>query len=214
MILDHQLNIVLDTDNPPIANYHALWHARAGLYFAASSVRRKENHLYMPPGVRKFVFMGGDFGENSLIACFFDWFSISTLNYLRLVALFGFLNENGYKSDALRDQTIRKKINPHCKSYVEGIVPELLKWRNKVAAHHSITDPYNEDTLATLESSIFHNLALFDNNFVVGRVKMYVGADASELPEWAITEVYERLTPRFWPEDPLDPHGLLVEAAS
>ena len=142
---------------------------------------------------------------NSLLPCFFHWFGISVCNYSRLVGIIVSM-EQGHLSDSdLGFAPNRTRIKKACSDYTKSVVEiqELIKWRNKVAAHFALTDPKNEDNIATLEASIF-NPVQFENDrfktgvFVITKFDEF-NSETSEIPKWSITELFEDLSKRYWP---------------
>jgi hypothetical protein len=141
----------------------------------------------------------------NLIACFFHWFGVSVINYARLVGFIRGLELNQFTRDDLKNSQKSKDISKQVKTYVES-VPELasvLIWRNKVAGHFAITDPRPDDNIATLNMSVTFPVTLSNGKYLVGDMSMMMtnasGIHASALPTWSVTEVYESLIPRFWP---------------
>lgn len=132
--------------------------------------------------------------------CAFNWFSVTLVNYLRLVALVDLMAKNSWRSVALADPGNRSLIKKHCTDYVRGVVPEIYKWRNKVSAHFAATDPFSDDTLGTLEQSIMNPISYKYPYYFVGLLQWNTGGSASELPTWALTETYQGLAQRFWPD--------------
>lgn len=135
-----------------------------------------------------------------IIPCAFNWFSVTVVNYLRLVALVDLMAKNNWKSSALADPANRQVIKKHCTDYVRDAVPEIYRWRNKVAAHFAATDPFSDDTLGTLEQSIMNPITYKYPYYYVGMLQWNTQGTSSELPTWALTETYERLQQRYWPE--------------
>lgn len=196
VVLDHVKHIVLDPADPPFSNAQSIPSNYAGLNLLAHTVREYEVDILMKdPGVR--MMMGG---VPNIVSCAFNWFAVTLVNYLRLVALVQLMNERSWKSTALVDPTNRKIIKAHCGDFVRDAVPAVYAWRNKVAAHFAATDPFHDDNLGTLEESIMNLVTYHVPYFDVGRMKWHAGGELSEFPEWALTKVYEDLAPRFWPE--------------
>lgn len=136
---------------------------------------------------------------------YFHWFWNSIINYARLT---GFIvgRENGNITDEdLQLEPERKKIKQFCDNYVKSIpeLVEILKWRNKVSAHFALTDPRNEDNIATMQSSITFPICFEKNRFRTAGSFIFSISDSnntyeSEIPDWSITETFEKLTNRFW----------------
>lgn len=197
LILDHIQNVVFDPSNPPFNNAQALPSNYAGLNVLALTVREHEiDFLLQNPGIRRMT-LGG---VPDVVSCSFNWFSVTLVNYLRLVGLVQLMNTNSWKSDALVDPKNRKEISSHCREYVKEAVPAVFTWRNKVAAHFAATDPFRDDNLGTLEQSVMNLVTYGVPYYCVGQMNWHSGGHAAELPKWALTKVYEDLAPRFWPQ--------------
>ena len=203
--LDHIDRIVLDPENAPFSNYAAFASCREGIKTLAYNVRDMERqYIASDPHAEHVLIHLFMHDVPPILPCAFDWFSITLVNYLRLVALVQLMNKNGWKSSALADPSNRTEIKKHCTEYVKSVVPEVYMWRNKVAAHFAATDPYN-DNLGTLEQSIMGMVEFRYPNYYVGLGKWTSGTETSQLPQWALTKVYEDLRTRFWPEVQLPP---------
>jgi hypothetical protein len=139
-----------------------------------------------------------------IIACFFHWFGVSVCNFTRLV---GFIHGLEHKLFTRADleakasfKTIKTAVDGYGNSVTE--LEKVLVWRNKVGAHFAITDPYKDDNIATLDMSVIFPVT-FENRYFVGGLTMGKGnptaVHTSQLPCWSLTEVFESLVPRFWP---------------
>jgi hypothetical protein len=122
-----------------------------------------------------------------------------------MLVLVQLMDQNGWKSPALAERANRRAITTHCKNFVIDAVPEVHKWRNKVAAHFAATDPLAEDSLATLELSIMESVVYQYPYYQVGVLQLRSGGTNSQLPQWALTKTYEDLSDRFWPDKRLNP---------
>jgi hypothetical protein len=129
---------------------------------------------------------------------------VSVCNFARLV---GFIN--GLEKKLFTREDLDAKANfPKIKKVVDNYANSLIElekvrvWRNKVSSHFAITDPYPDDNIATLDMSVVFPVS-FDNRYIVGGWTMMksnsTGPHASQLPRWSLTEVFESLVPRFWP---------------
>ncbi|NCC62020.1 MAG: hypothetical protein EOM12_14020 [Verrucomicrobiae bacterium] len=155
--LDHVDGITLDPANPPFNNYHAFSQNYIGLKILADAVREAELKVIADDAHAKHVALSAFSSDvPPIVPCAFNWFSVTLVNYLRLVALVDLMAKSGWKSAALADQGNRSTIKKHCTDYVKTVVPEIYKWRNKVSAHFAATDPFKDDTLGTLEQSIMN----------------------------------------------------------
>jgi len=73
-----------------------------------------------------------------------------------------------------------------------------------VFGHFAITDPRQEDNIATLDMSVIFPVTFENGFYVVGGLTLMKGntsgSHTSQLPHWSLTNVFETLTPRFWPD--------------
>ncbi len=206
IVLDHENNIVLDPKNPPFNNYQAFEQNYLGLKILADSVREEERKMHRdePPGGKTVLLM---FSRkiSPIVYCAFNWFSATVVNYLRLVALVDLMNRNSWKSAELATPSNREQIKGWCGDYVQNAIPDIYVWRNKVSAHFAATDPFRDDNMGTLEQSIMNPVSYRSPYFYVGLFKWNTAGTQSQLPSWALTETYECLSGRFWPEMKLKP---------
>lgn len=189
--LDHEQNILYDRVNSGLKNLHALYYIPEGLYFLAQKIRNEENKKLKTSEAFSALTR-----EPVLIANIFSWFSSSLVSYLRLVALVKLCNKKGWNSNDVAQN--REEVKKACKDYVESVIPEILAWRNKIAAHLAITDPWHDDNIATLEFSAMNAVVYMRPYYKIG-IKWGTQDQQSDVPEWALTESFEKLTPRFWP---------------
>jgi hypothetical protein len=161
-------------------------------------VRKEEIKMALnqPPGAKVVLLL--DDTIPLIIPCAFNWFSVTLVNYLRLVALVDLMNQKHWKSQDIVDEANRETIKPFCTDYVRTAVPDIYRWRNKVAAHFAATDPFRNDSLGTIEQSIMDPVSYISPYFRVGSLKWNTEDTASDLPDWALTETFEQLQPRFW----------------
>ena len=198
--LDHIDEIILDPANAPFANYQAFGSSYEGLKTLAFTVRELERrYIASDPHAENVVFHGF-MSVPSIVPCAFNWFSVTLVSYLRLIALVQLMNRRGWKSPALAEPENRTEIKKHCTSYAKAVAPDVYAWRNKVAAHFAATDPFHNDNLGTLEHSVMSMVEFQYPYYNVGLGKWTSGDKTSELPIWALTRVYEDLRPRLWPE--------------
>jgi hypothetical protein len=115
--------------------------------------------------------------------------------------------EQGHITDIdLQLEPERKKIKKACDNYVKTLpeIQEVLKWRNKISAHFALTDPRKDDNIATLEASIIYPVGFEVDRFRTGTMIFSRGDSTvnheSEIPRWSLTELFEELINRFWPD--------------
>lgn len=204
IVLDHVRSINLDPSDPPLDNYQAFEQNYAGLKILADSVREEELKMLTSPYHDAILFTSSH-AFSPIVSCSFNWFSVTLVNYLRLIALVELMNVRSWKSVALRDSANRIEINQWCTDFVKDAVPEIYLWRNKVSAHFAATYPFNADNLGTLEQSIMNPVSFVSPYFYVGFLKWNSSGEESQLPEWSLTKTYEELSTRFWPNMKLRP---------
>ena len=205
IVLDHQEGIALDPQNPPFGNYQAFKSSYEGLKTLAGTVRELERRYIASDPHAEHVVLHISSKVPDLVPCAFNWFSVTLVNYLRLVALAQLMSARNWKSPDLASSANRVDIRTHCTSYVRGAIPEVYLWRNKVAAHFAATDPFHDDNLGTLEQSIMSMVEFQYPYYHVALGKWSSQGETSELPTWALTKVYEDLRARYWPEVQLPP---------
>jgi hypothetical protein len=200
ILLDNEKHIILDPNNPPFENYQSLRQSYFGLRILANTVRNLEIQKIMsdPMAAETLVHFESDLP--TVIPCAFNWFSVTLVTYLRLIGLIDLMWQKKWKSSDVAEPANRKAIRLHCSGYVQEAVPDIYRWRNKVAAHAAATDPFAGDTLGTLEQSIMNFVVYKDQLFYAGAMTLVSGNTVAELPEWSLTETYSRLRKRFWPE--------------
>jgi hypothetical protein len=123
-----------------------------------------------------------------LLSCAFQWYAVSACNYAQLV---GWL--------ATRNPDLAKE-------YVKRVMPRLLLYRNKVAAHFAIVDP-RRDNEADLAASVMTHIVYAQGRLCAAALTPVLSKGGSEIVasrdlSWSLTLAHERLTPRYWPEGP------------
>lgn len=141
-----------------------------------------------------------------LLPCYFHWFGVSVCNYVRLVGFLTALKNGTITRQNLENNAGKKRVAGVCSGYVKEVteISEVLVWRNKVAAHFAITDPREDDNVVTLDMSVMHPVSYSVGRYRVGEVTIARSSGdgvpiESQIPTWSLTEVYERLAPRYWP---------------
>lgn len=205
ILLDSLEGIRYDTENSGLKNAHALSYLPVGLHSLAEAVRHEENQVPARFGGEAPQLMAFGVPNGQILSCFFAWFAVSLTNYLRLVALIKLLEDRNWTPENIRDKANHADIRLHCTTYVKSVVPSIYRWRNKVAAHFAITDPFREDSLGTLEVSLFEPISYDRPYFKVAAFAWGSGVEASERDPWSLTETFESLAPRLWPDRKLQP---------
>jgi hypothetical protein len=180
-----------------------------GLMSLATGIRRREQRYEALAKVANFSFFGGtsdqEVDDLNLVACIFHWFGVSAINYARLVGFIRGLELSLFVRDDLKDKTKFKHISKAVKAYVESVseLSSVLIWRNKVAGHFAITDPWHDDNIATLNMSVMFPVTMDNGFYNVGGTKLTIqnaaGVHVSAMPMWSVTKVFESLLPRYWP---------------
>jgi hypothetical protein len=185
-----------------------------GLHELAVSVWRQEEPLRQEDEAedrRRFFF--GNAPEinphmRDLLPSFFHWYGVTLCNFARLVGFVGTVERGQISKDLLQnyDETSRSIIKSACGAYVKRVVEigDVVRWRNKVAAHFAITDPRSDDSPMTLEAStvypVSHDAGRFRvGSWVFGQTYQDGTVHESEIPTWSLTEVHEKLAARYWP---------------
>jgi len=124
----------------------------------------------------------------ALIRCAFDWYAVSACNFIRLV---GWLAHEA-------DNTCPE---PH--EYVKKVIPAVLTYRNKVAAHFAKASP-GRDGAATLVASTLPSLSWINGIPTVGAFRVTIRRQGhltqSEDWQWSLMQTHRELLPRYWPE--------------
>lgn len=205
-LIDHVARIDVD-EASGLNELTTLDSLSAGLYVLAQQV-----HLLEEPLIRdeqdlrkKPMFFG--FGllhpeQERLLPCLFHWFGTSVCNYARLVGFLSGLMSGAYTREQALDPKFNAVVRKHCSDYVDS-VPELepIKvWRNKVFAHFAITDPRKDDNAALLDASVMSPISYFNSRLRVGGMVSCSNGAEAEFPHWSVTESYEALSLRYWPQ--------------
>lgn len=204
IIIDHVDNITFNKDTFPIKNMHALDYTRQGLYDLAALIRKTENTINNNVGhyiTYLAAFMGKD--QDKLMN-YFNWFSISLINYVRLVGFIDIVNQKQFTREDMIKKENHRIIREHCKAYIKKVIPEVYTYRNKLSAHHSLTDPFQDDNIATLESSVLNSIVYNNPYLEAGGLKWNSKISPSdeevttEIKPWSLTKVYDDLAIRYW----------------
>ncbi|MBU1032469.1 MAG: hypothetical protein ABII13_05595 [Patescibacteria group bacterium] len=202
IVVDYCENIVFDSEKIMLHEAQSLWDLRIGLHFLAQQVRAFEieyakNHSDITAACVGIP--GLEPQQLSLLTCMFHWFANMLVNHARLC---GYMR--GVLTHKIEPREISKnKTKVFCNEYVKSCVPEELRiWRHKVAAHFAITDPRSGDGIANTDFSVTPQLAWQRPYFMVAgfRMKSHIDNSESTLKPWKLTEIFERLAYRWWPD--------------
>lgn len=116
----------------------------------------------------------------------FNWYAISACNYARLVGWMIY-----------RDSKKARR-------YVGHVMPRLLLYRNKVAAHLAITEPYQTDNEADLAASLLTNVIFLQGYLFAAAIEPMIvrsgeNVKVSNKMAWSLTIAHSRLSKRWWP---------------
>jgi hypothetical protein len=193
------------TYNPtlhPIKNCHPLEYLPEGIHRLALSVRAEEirklnsTSLFDSANFSSMCFDSKTFS----IVCEFHWFANSIVNYARLVGFVEIMGKQGWEIEHLSDKRIGTEVNEHCRRYVQRVMPDVYIWRNKVSAHFAATDPFSKDNWGTLQDSMIHPISYSRPYFFANSHSFSKGGEVSEIPEWSLTQTFEKLSSRFFPQ--------------
>jgi len=194
IILDYIENRVLDNqlESKYFNELHSLQYLSEGLWFLYNQVEKLEKLASDNIGNDKKSFIYGNAPQlatipQGLVACAFHWYSVSVCNYVRLVGWLG--NDNDPKKAT---------------SYVQHVLPEVYRWRNKVGAHFAITDPRDDDTeadkkMSTMFPPSFEENAFYASSLILTLKSKGKSSTSRQDMRWSLTKTHQNLIPRYWP---------------
>ena len=126
-----------------------------------------------------------------LIVCWFHWYAVSACNYVGAVGRIA-------RDAGLTELTPRK--------YVEHVVPAVLHWRHKVAAHLAISNPQADDIGAMEGLCVVNHLSSQGGTLQVSGLrvrsqKLDEPETSAEIKGWALARVHVELQQRYRPGD-------------
>ena len=197
-VLDHIDNITVP-GNPfakPANEYWALVCLRHGMEFLYLQARHCDEVVKQqvnPTGNVRFVSSGnvplaGQVPQ-TLLTCAFHWYAISACQYVRTVGAI-----------ACRLDSTR----PLPPEYAKEVIPEVVAFRDKVAAHFAWSTQHSRDNDAERLASILPPLTFKDDSFCVGALTVTVrrgghASDSRAIKPWSLCRVHEALRERYWP---------------
>jgi len=197
-ILDHIDGITVPGGvfREPANEYCALICLSEGMRYLYHQVKRCEEVVERrvnPQGNLKVAGFGNlpEFHDlpMPLLICSFHWYAISACQYVRTVGAIAHS----------QDQTRAKPPD-----YVKSIIPEVLAFRNKVAAHFAWATKNERDNDAERLASILPPLVFADGRFIASGYTVTLRrsgktTDSRTIAGWSLTEVHERMIARYWP---------------
>ncbi len=134
-----------------------------------------------PPG------LGG--AALAMVTTAFEWYAVSAFNYACMIG-------------AIRIRQMSSAPIP--RKYAETVIPELVIYRDKVAAHAAWTSKHERDNDAERLCSVIPKLSLANGRLMAGGYTITLGSTSGGhksgcLPEWSLTDEHARLAERYWP---------------
>ena len=197
-ILDHVDNISVlgDVFSEPKNEFWALICLRHGLDFLYQQVSRIDKITQSrlnPEGKTKYVGYGNLPGTEDLpkplLTCSFHWYAISACQYVRTVGAIAYKQDNS------------RPIPP---KYVEAVIPEVLAFRDKVAAHLAWTSKHSQDNDAERLASIIPPLTFIVDSWYVGAMQIATSKSgkvttSESIKPWSIPNTHKEMAKRYWP---------------
>ena len=196
--LDH-IDRITVPGNPfarPANEYYALLCLRTGLELLYRQAEKCDQIALKQLNPNKQYF---SFGNSplltgipyQLLTCAFHWYSISACQYVRTVGAIACLQDNS------------RPIPPE---YVKSVIPEVLAFRDKVAAHFAWSSKHGQDNEAERLASIIPQVSFFKDTFqvqglTVSKVSSGKSSSSEVMQPWSITKIHQRLRERYWPEE-------------
>jgi hypothetical protein len=130
-----------------------------------------------------------------LVTMAFHWYAISACQFVRLVG------------------AIAKRFDdsrPLPKDYAESVIPEILEFRNKVAAHFAWSSRNKDDNDAERLASVLPPLGYNFGRLCVGSMTVALrqggkSSNSGAIKEWSLSKAHERLIKRYLPPQPAEP---------
>jgi len=175
---------------------------RNALIELAWEVRKREIEL-LPAGHTRWVGVPCPY---PFIYGAFSWFATSLTAYLQLLPLADRLRQNPAAITSIVAE--RESVKAAGAALLNEVCPAVKYWRDKVGAHAAMADPRKDNSLALLFASVTYAITASNGRFHVGvGAHLVFPAGSRSEPDsvhtwesWSITETFDRLAPRFWPE--------------
>ena len=182
LTLDHIDNIAVSRDMHH-NNLNVLRSLDIGMFHLAMFIRQREMEALEKHGKDKIVGLVEITEETLLLGCIFDWFAISLVSYMSTIKLMLLLEDNDWELSHLRQNANQEKLREARSSYIESVAPDVLDWRNKIAAHRVATDP-RSDNLSMLIYSTMVDITYSTPFYRAGSTRMWVGNIEEEWNEY------------------------------
>ena len=127
----------------------------------------------------------------ALLTCSFHWYAVSACNYVRTIGAIACRYDSAHPTSLV---------------YIQKVIPAVLAFRDKVAAHFAWSTNNTKDNDADRLISIIPQLTYINDSFHVGALTGIVrkGGKASkskDIKPWSICKVHEELQKRYWPKN-------------
>jgi hypothetical protein len=104
---------------------------------------------------------------------------------------------------AIARQIDPSRPKPHV--YACAILPEVVAFRDKVAAHFAWSTKNKQDNAAERLASILPPLSFEDDSFCVGAMQIGLSgsgnsSNSKSIGMWSLRKVHDSLRLRYWPE--------------
>ncbi len=199
-VLDHIEKITLPGDvfKNPENEYWALICLREGMDFLYRQAKHCDNVVKQSVNSSANIdFMG--FGNlplfqgipKALLTCSFHWYAVSACNYVRTVGAIACRYDSAQPTSLV---------------YIQKVIPEVLTYRDKVAAHFAWSTKNEKDNNADRLISIIPQLTYINDSFHVGAWtgtvrKAGKESKSEDIKLWSICKVHEELQKRYWPNN-------------
>ncbi len=198
-VLDYidEIKVTGDVYREPANEYWALIYLRQGLDYLFHQMQRCEEAVRKkvnPDGKYKIALIGNAPGledvPKGLLTCLFHWYAVSACQYVRTVGAIA------YRQDANR---------PLPSKYVEQVIPAVLAFRDKVAAHFAWSSKHTADNDAERLASIIPPLTFTNDVFEVGSLMITKKSEnkisgSEKNQPWGISNIHVQLGKRYWPK--------------
>jgi hypothetical protein len=196
MIIDHCEKFELDEDN---CRRHAnelrtIQYLKVGLDYLNHQVSQIEKKVADQFKNYKVLSYGNDpqlsWVPKDLISCSFHWYATSSCNYVWLVGW------------------LAQKINPRQvapMAYAKSVMPEVLLFRHKVAAHLALIFPKNDSPADLMASTIYpityNDDAFYVGDFAITKKSSNKSSTGLQGVRWSLTRIHAQLAERYWPSN-------------
>src|SRR6266704_3091670 len=184
----------------PTNEYWALTYLAQGLEFLYRQVQNCDGlarSRLNPSGDLTITAYGNDPASSGmplgLLTCAFQWYAVDACKYVWTVGAI--------------DHQREPAKHPRPRAYVQRVIPEVLAFRDKVAAHFAGTTRNSKDSPAERLLSILPQLSFVDDALCVAALTVAVstggvGSDSTVVERWSIQDIHRRLAERYWPSRP------------